>query len=78
MKLVYQTLFILGLAISITGVVFWVKAGFPFTFGELSTILFGTKPFHLGKESYFFIIVLGVLITAFSVIELSHKRWEKK
>ena len=77
MKLIYQTLFILGIGISGVGVVFWVKAGFPFNIGELSTILFGTKPFHLGKESYFFLMVLGVFIAVYSAFELNLKRWQK-
>lgn len=70
-------MFVLGLGLFASGVGLWAQAGFPFNVGELSTTLFGTKPWHLGKESYFFFVVLGGFIAAYAAFELNLKRWEK-
>lgn len=59
------------------GAVLWAKAGFPFSFEEL-TSLFGTKPWYLDKDSYFFSMGLGAVIAVYCVIELNLKRWESK
>ena len=62
----------------ISGLILWGKAGFAINFTELSTTLFGTKPWNLGKDSYFFYVILGVVLTLYSGIELNLKRWEKE
>lgn len=78
MKLLYQLLLLVGLAASVVGAVLWAKAGFPITFGELSTALFGTKPWHMNKDSGLFLMVLGLVLAGYCAIEINHKRWEKQ
>ena len=68
---------VLGLGVFMSGTGLWVNAGLPFNLGELSTMLFGTKPWHLEKESYFFLVILGIFITGYAAFELHLKRWEK-
>ena len=62
MKSLYQLLFMVGLALTVTGVVLWTKAGFPLSLNEISTILFGARPWSIGKDSYLFLIILGFLL----------------
>lgn len=76
MKSLYQFLFMVGLALTVAGVVLWVKAGLPLRIDEISTIIFGTRPWNLGKDSYFFLIILGVFVAMYSAIELNLKRWQ--
>lgn len=78
MKLIYQVMFVIGMVLFVAGTILWAQAGFPINVGELSTTLFGTKPWHLGKESYFVFVVLGAFIAAYAAFELKLKRWEKK
>jgi len=76
MKSLYQLLFLVGLALTVTGGFLWAKAGFPLSIGEFSTIMLGTKPWNLGKDSYIFLIVLGIFIAMYAAIELNLKRWQ--
>ena len=77
MKLLHQLLLLVGLVASVVGAVFWAKAGFSITFGELSTALVGTKPWRMNKDSGFFLMVFGLVLTGYCAIEINHKRWEK-
>ena len=76
-KLLYIILFVVGITVAAYGAINWGIAGFPFSFSELSTSLFGTKPWHLDKDSFFFFVVLGVFISAYALFELNLKRWQK-
>ena len=62
MKSLYQLLFMVGLVLTVTGTVLWTKAGFPLSLNEISTALFGTRPWSIGKDSYLFLIILGFLL----------------
>lgn len=77
MKLLYVILLAVGVVTSLVGSVLWAKAGFPFRAGELSTLLAGTKPWHLEKDSYLIFVVFGLALAGYSAIELHLKRWEK-
>ena len=76
MKLLYQVPFLVGVAVSVVGAVLWAKAGFPISFGELSTTL-GAKVWHINKDSGFFWMVFGLVLSGYCSIEINHKRWEK-
>lgn len=76
MKLLYQLLLLVGLAISVVGAVLWAEAGFPVSFGELSTAL-GARSWHINKGSGFFLMVFGLVLSGYCAIEISHKRWKK-
>ena len=76
MKLLYQLLLLVGLVASVVGAVLWAKAGFPVSFGELSTAL-GAKPWRINKDSGFFLMVCGLVLSGYCAIEINHKRWEK-
>lgn len=77
MKLIHQSIFTVGIVLLTIGLYQWGKAGFPIELGNISTMLFGTKPWNLSKDSYFFFVVLGVVMVTYSAIELHLKRWER-
>ena len=77
MKNFYLLLLLIGLALTLFGAINWGRAGFPMHLGDLSTMLAGTKPRHLDKDSYFFVVVLGAIIVGYSLLELRIKRWKK-
>lgn len=76
MKLLHQLLLLTGLAIFFVGAYLWAKAGFPVSFGELSTAL-GAKPWRINKDSGFFLMVFGLVLSGYCAIEIGHKRWKK-
>lgn len=76
MKKIHQLLFICGTGLFAYGLVMWAKSGFYINIENLATMLFSTKPWNLDKEGYFFFVVLGGVLAAYSAIELNLKRWE--
>jgi hypothetical protein len=78
MRLLYQLLLLIGLASFVAGAWQWATAGFPITFGELSTTLTGVRPWQINKESCFFFMVLGLVFSCYCAIEIHHKLREKK
>lgn len=75
MMRLYQLLLFVGLAISVIGVVIWGKAGFPISFGDL---FLGGKNWHFNKDSSFFLIPLGLVLSGYCAFEIHHKRWERR
>jgi hypothetical protein len=78
MNLLYQFTFVVGILIAIAGAVPWAKAGFPVGFNDVSAAFFGGTHWHLNKESCIFIVFVGLMISAYSAIELNLKRWQRK
>ena len=77
MKLTYQIIFLTGTAIFIYGLVFWAKSGFSVDLSNLSTMLFGTRPWNIDKDSGLFLVIIGTALSAYGAIELNLKRWER-
>jgi hypothetical protein len=77
MKQIHQITFTIGIIVLFVGLYQWINAGFPIELKNISTMVFGTKPWNLSKDSYFFFIVLGSALAAYSAIELNLKRWDR-
>lgn len=77
MKLLHLFLLFSGVLMTLVASALWASAGFPFRVDELSTLLAGTKPWHLEKDSYLIFVVVGLALAGYSVIELHLRRWEK-
>jgi len=78
MELFYQFMFAVGILIAIAGAGLWAKAGFPVSFNDVSAVFFGGAHWRLSKESYIFIVFLGLMVSVYSAIELNLKRWQRK
>lgn len=75
---IYIIIFFIGLILTIYSSINWGMAGFPFSLDELSMALSGNKPWYLSDQSYFFFIILGVLVSSYAAFELNLKRWKKR
>ena len=78
MKIFHIILFILGLILTAYGIMLWSSSGFSFNIKDISSMFFGTRPWHLEKDSYLVFLVLGLSVIAYSSFELHLKRWEKE
>jgi len=76
-KTFYIFLFVTGIILTIYSSINWGLAGFPFSISELSMSIFGTRPWHLEKDSYFLFIILGLFVSAYALFEINLKRWEQ-
>jgi hypothetical protein len=77
MRNFYIGMFIVGVALSVLGALLGAKTGYEFSFSELPSIIFSPKLWHLEKDSYFFLLVLGISLIVYSAFELNLKRWKK-
>ena len=67
----------MGLILTLYSLINWGMAGFPLSLYELLMTLSGNKPWKLSNESYFFFIILGIIISLYAAFELNLKRWKK-